>query len=60
MEHLTSQTVKIKKSIYVEYKDSDGNKQTGKLITNDGYSVTVMTNQKRIRLSRKEIKFIKE
>ena len=50
----------IRKRTYAQFTDENGIIRKGILKSNDGYCVVVEINRKRIRMSRKEIKIIKE
>ena len=53
-------SVDMQKTCIVEFKDEDGKIKRGKLKSNDGYSVVVLIGTRRLRLSRREITFVKE
>ena len=55
-----NQSVPMRKRVFVEFKDKDGKIKKGELKSNDGLTCIVLVGSVRKRMSRKEIKFIKE
>ena len=54
-----NQSMPMSKKIIVEFKDENGNIKRGILNANNGHCVIVIVGTERIRMSRKEITFVK-